>query len=264
MIRDLKIFSCVWIVGALLAAPFLVSSSWGAPRGAPTVGAAAEKFPRPTGHVNDFANVLTYEAKSALEDMAVVLQERTQIELAVVTMNLGEGSIEDTATRLYAAWGIGKRGKDNGILILMAPDIHGVRIETGYGIEGVMPDAVAGRIIRDVMIPRFRQGDLEGGLKAGSLAVIARITEGLGIEIEGMPAIDQPGAGRQPVQIPLVIRLLLLLLFIYLFIKHPRLLLFILLMSSGRGGGMRRGGFGGGFGGFGGGLSGGGGSSGRW
>ena len=234
------------------------------------VPAAAAEFPRPTGHVNDFAAALFVEARSQLENLAVSLEERTGVQLAIVTMNLANESIEDTAPRLFKAWGIGKQGKDNGILILLAPDIRGVRIETGYGIEAILPDAAAGRIIRDVMIPRFRAGDLGGGLEAGSLEVIARVAKGLGVELEGVPPAsvdEEPIQTRTGGPAALVIRFLFLLFIIYLFIKHPRLLFLMMIMSGGGGGGGRRGGFGGGgggFGGFGGGLSGGGGAGGSW
>jgi uncharacterized protein len=223
-------------------------------------------FPKPTGYVNDYAGVIQAGTRTKLEGVLQGVEKKTGVEIAVVTIpSLEERPIEDYAVDLYQQWGIGKKGKDEGALILVAPHEKRVRIEVGYGLEGALNDAQAGRIIRDLMIPYFKEGDFTRGIVIGAQAVIAIALKEKGIEgsdLEGAAAAPSP-ARKKGGPLSVIFKILLFLVMVYLFIRHPWLFLFF-LASAGRGGGMRGGGFSGGFGGFGGGLSGGGGASGRW
>lgn len=228
--------------------------------------AIAAVLPSPVGYVNDFAGVLDSSTSISLEKLLASFDAQTGDEVTVVTVkSLDERPIEDYAVDLYKTWGIGKKGKDNGVLILVAPNDRQVRIEVGYGLEGVINDAMAGRIIREKIIPAFKEGSFDVGILAGTQTVVAILAKVAGIQLN----IETDTAPDPSLLVPhkrgIVHRIGSVLIFIflaYLFIRHPWLFLFFL--SGMGGGGGRSGGFGGGFGGFGGGLSGGGGASGRW
>lgn len=127
----------------------------------------AREFPEPTGFVNDYANIYSTEFKASLESQLVQLEKDTGAELAVVTINSLEGDyIENTAVDLFEQWGIGKADKDNGLLLLIAFEDREIRIEVGYGLESVITDAIAGRIIRNQLTPNFKKEDYETGTQA--------------------------------------------------------------------------------------------------
>src|SRR5690606_28897850 len=99
-------------------------------------------------------------------------------QIAVLTIpTLGDDSVEDYAVRVFEDWKLGRLGKDNGVLVLVAPQDRRMRIEVGYGLEGTLTDAAAGRVIRDLMTPRFREGNYDVGIEAGITGVI-QILEG--------------------------------------------------------------------------------------
>ena len=88
------------------------------------------------------------------------VEQQTTAEIAVVTVPSLDGmTVEEYASRLFKAWGIGKKGRDNGVLVLVAPTEHKMRIEVGYGLEAVLPDGLAGQIVRTECLPRFKEGD---------------------------------------------------------------------------------------------------------
>lgn len=150
------------VVRAILI--FLVLVSFVLPR---TFALFASEFPQPTGFVNDFAAMLSSSFRQSLEQDLVNFEKETTTEIVVVTINsLEGGSIEDYAVRLFEDWKIGKKEKDNGILILIAKEEREIRIEVGYGLEPIITDGRAGRIIREQMRPAFRKGDYNGGVKA--------------------------------------------------------------------------------------------------
>jgi uncharacterized protein len=135
-------------------------------------------FPRPSGYVNDFASVLTEDDRAYLENFLRTLERDTTAEVAVATVTTLDGlTIEEYASRLFAEWGIGKRTRDNGILLLVAPAERRVRIEVGYGLEGALPDGLAGEIIRADIVPEFQQGNLRRGIGRG-LDRISRVVRG--------------------------------------------------------------------------------------
>ncbi len=130
------------------------------------------EYPTPTGHVTDNANLLSSEERSDLETLLVSLKEQTGNEIAILTIaSLGGEPIEDYAVEVFERWGVGKKGNDNGLLIVVARDDRAVRIEVGYGLEGVINDAKAGRIIRENLAPAFQKGAYAEGL-TNAVAVI--------------------------------------------------------------------------------------------
>jgi len=230
----------------------------------PALCAAA--FPKPTGFVNDFANVMQPAAADRLEALLRALEQKTGVEVAVVTVSsLDERPIEEYAVELYKEWGIGKKGIDEGALLLVAPNEKRVRIEVGYGLEGALNDAEAGRIIRSGMVPFFKKNDFTRGIIAGAQSIV-----GVALHEKGFKPTDLNSAGYQPQKyekkkggpLSTLFKVIMVIAMIILFIKHPWLAL--MLFAGGGRGGRGGGGFSGGFGGFGGGMSGGGGASGSW
>lgn len=130
-------------------------------------------FPALSGRVVDAAQVLTVDARAALEAKLAAQEARSTDQFVVATVPSLEGtSVEDYANRLFRFWKIGQADKNNGVLLLVAPNERRVRIETGYGLEGVLPDAVASTIIQTAILPEFRQGNFAGGIEKGADAVI--------------------------------------------------------------------------------------------
>lgn len=126
----------------------------------------AANFPQPTGFVNDFAEMLSPPFREALEQELQEFEKETTAEIAVVTIDsLESDSIEEVAVRLFEQWKIGKKGEDNGLLVLIAKEDRKMRIEVGYGLEPVITDGRAGRIIREQMRPAFRGEDYDQGVK---------------------------------------------------------------------------------------------------
>ena len=133
-------------------------------------------FPRPQGFVTDAASVLTDAVKAEAESLIREAERKTTAEIAVATVPSLDGlSVEEYATRLFAEWGVGKKAVDNGVLILVAPVERAMRIEVGYGLEPILPDALAGDIIRNDALPAFRNGDYPGGVLASVRRVAALV-----------------------------------------------------------------------------------------
>lgn len=136
-------------------------------------------FPEPDGYVTDQADILSASAETYLEDSLSLFEETNGTEIAVVTVTaLDEKSIEEYAAALFGAWGIGKKGKDNGALLLIAPTEREMRIETGYGLEGTLTDLEAGKIIRYVLAPQFRENNYDGGVRSAVEQMMAAIGKG--------------------------------------------------------------------------------------
>jgi len=141
--------------------------------------AAKKVFPPPVGYVNDFAGVMDASSKERLSSLLTRIEKSGAAEIAVVTIlsmeKLGFADIEEVAVRLFEEWGIGKKGKDNGILIIASIKERKVRIEVGYGLEGQIPDGAAGEIIRKGIIPYFKKQGFGDGLYNGVLLIAERI-----------------------------------------------------------------------------------------
>ena len=136
--------------------------------------ASALEIPYLSGRVNDYAGILSDQARENLSEQLREHEERTTNQIVVLTLPSLQGeNIEDYANQVFNAWGLGQAGQDNGILMLVVPDERQMRIEVGYGLEGVVPDITAGRVIREVMAPRFRDGDFDAGITEGAQALLS-------------------------------------------------------------------------------------------
>lgn len=132
----------------------------------------------PTGFVNDYAGLFSSEQKTALENKIVAFEKDTGNEIAVATIKTLNGDIiENFANELFQEWGIGKKGKDNGVLILVALDDRKMRIEVGYGLEGSLTDAQSYKIIDKIMKPAFREEKYYEGVNQAVDEIIA-LTKG--------------------------------------------------------------------------------------
>ncbi|HEX6120794.1 MAG TPA: TPM domain-containing protein [Dongiaceae bacterium] len=141
--------------------------------------AGADTLPVPalTGRVVDQANILSGSEETRLDARLGDFENKSSIQLVVVTLPSLQGRpIEDWGLALGRTWGIGQKGKDNGALLVVAPNDRELRIEVGYGLEGTLPDAIADSIIRNVIIPRFKAGDMAGGISDGVDAIIKVLT----------------------------------------------------------------------------------------
>ena len=137
-----------------------------------TVASAQGTLPKPSGRITDLANVIDAATESELDRRLDQLEQKTSHEVAVVTVTSLDGApVEDYAVRLFKEWGIGQAKQDNGVLVLVAPNEREMRIEVGYGLEGILPDGLAGEIIRDTFIPAFRNDDYNRGIRDGVLRV---------------------------------------------------------------------------------------------
>lgn len=133
----------------------------------------AQSFPALTGRVVDQANLLSPAQEISLDTKLQALEKRSQRQLVVVTIADLQGyDIADYGFRLGDKWGIGDKERDDGALLIVAPKERKVRVEVGYGLEGVLTDALSGRIIRNAIVPRFKQGDFPGGIVAGTDEII--------------------------------------------------------------------------------------------
>lgn len=189
----------VLLVAALALAGGLAGASAGA---GPASALAAGEFPAPVGFVNDFAGVLSPSEREALEGICRAVEGETGAELAVVTVRTtGRQSIQMYAVELVEAWGIGKRGRDNGVLVLVAVDDRQAWVEVGYGLEGVLPDGKVGAILDRYLLPAFREGRYGEGLRACVEALAAEIRAAGGEG--GPPAGGGESGGAAGVAVPL-------------------------------------------------------------
>ncbi|MEO8157158.1 MAG: TPM domain-containing protein [Betaproteobacteria bacterium] len=137
-------------------------------------------IPYLSGRVVDQAEILTEPARERLDRMLQSHELATGNQVAVLTIDgIGSQSIEEFAAKVFETWKLGTHGKDNGVLIVVAPQEHRLRIEVGYGLEGTLTDVVADRIIRNLMTPRLREGNYDVGVEAGVTAVIQVLEGGL-------------------------------------------------------------------------------------
>jgi uncharacterized protein len=247
-----------------------------------TIAGAQDLPPQLTAPVNDFANVIDPSSEAAMDTLIRSLQQASGDVVVVATVDTIEpyADIREYAVKMFEnhGRGIGQRGKDNGVLILLALKERSVRIEVGYELEQFITDGFAGETSRQYMAPEFRRGRYGPGLLAGTSRVLARIAEGRNVTLQGLPPArrtvgPQAGSGGA------------LIIALFIFIVVLQLIARTLGIGGRRrfrrrgwggyggwssgvgpfgGGGFGGGGFGGGFGGFGGGRSGGGGGGASW
>lgn len=261
-LRLLKVLMVATIIGAAAAASYAEK---------------VEDLPQPTDYVSDFAHVLSPDAVARIDRICTQLDNQAHAQIAVVTVrNLDGDDAADFATRLFEKYKIGAKGTDRGVLILLAVDDHKYFINTGYGVEGILPDGKTGDIGR-TMVSYLRAGDYDGAVLTSVTGVAQVIAD------DAKVTLDQNDLAQAPAPVEHdsinVVKLIFFIIFFILFVAF-RLLRFFggwftggwwgsgPWMGGGYGGGMGggRGGFGGGggFGGFGGGGTGGGGAGGSW
>jgi len=159
-----------------------------------TMALSAQSLPKPAGRIADLANVIDAATEADLDRRLDELEQKTSSEIAVVTVSSLDGTpVEDYAVRLFKEWGIGQAKSDNGVLVLVAPNEREMRIEVGYGLEGVLPDGLAGEIIRDQFIPRFRDNDYNGGIRDGVSRVIDVVEKQQVLTAEELAKFNQSG-----------------------------------------------------------------------
>jgi uncharacterized protein len=256
-----------------------------------TVVAVAASFPALTGRVMDGAKIISPATKQQLTTQLAAHEQQTTNQMVIVTLPSLQGQpIEEYGVALGRHWAIGQKGKNNGLLFIIAPNDRQVRIEVGYGLEGVMTDAESSTIIQQIVLPEFKSGNYEAGIVKGTTSILGLLSHDAAITEEVHGLMQQNAGNDEPGN-------WVFLLIILIFFFHLRPLLAVpaqLLSWFGRprfkqwmiataaipvlwwllpkmrfgGGGFGGGGFGGGSSGSsfrgGGGSFGGGGSSGRW
>jgi uncharacterized protein len=139
-----------------------------------SVVAFAYDFPPLTGWIVDQANVISAQSRDAIETKLKDLEDKSGIQLVVATVkSLQGGDIETYANQLFRSWKLGEAKKNNGVLLLVAPAEHKVRIEVGYGLEGTLTDALSSVIISSAIVPRFKANDYSGGIERGVDGIIS-------------------------------------------------------------------------------------------
>jgi len=241
------------------------------------------RYPRPEGYVSDFAHVVDAASKSQLEAYCTSVQQATGAEIALVTIpSLENEPIEDVANTIFRAWGVGQKGKNEGIMLLLAIGDRRSRLEVGYGLEPILPDGLAGDILRE-MRPAMRQNDVGDALMAAAQTIGNTIAQAKNVPLQArLPQRRTQPSASDRIPWPMIVGGIFFLL---LLVRSrgpggfgggggglgvlPWLILGNLMGGRSSSGSRGSGGFGGfdsgdGFGGFGGGDSGGGGASSGW
>lgn len=235
---------------------------------------------RPRGYLTDAANKLPPAAAQQIEAYLARVDAELQVQVSVaVVPTTAPLAIEDYAVQLFELWGIGGEKKDEGLLLLVAVQDRAVKFETGYGLEGTLPDGRLGGIIREQILPRFREGDFGSGILAGVVAAANAVAAERGVPAPRLDGATIPRRASRPQGLRAngLLGLVLLVFFVSL-VSSSRSRRGRRRGGPGAGGwggpwyggggfgsgGFGGGGFGGGFGGFGGGASGGGGATGNW
>lgn len=261
----------------LIAALLIISS-------ATTPGLAAADLSKPSHYVEDYANVVNASQESSLNGILQELEQKSGVQYIILTVETTGGmSIEQFSIELAEKWKLGQKGKDNGMLFVLAKNDRKWRFEVGYGLEGFITDQYCGRVGREVLVPYLKQGNYSEGIYQANLKIVQKIAADAGVALTGMPSVAPLGAQRNNIRKGLPCcscSLLPMLIFLFLIFGGGRgrgmglwfFLPFMLGGFGGHGGYGRSGSFGGGsfggsFGGFGGGMGGGfggGGASGGW
>jgi len=227
--------------------------------------------PRPTSYVVDLAGIIDPVAEEGLNSYLRELDKKTGAQVVILTIKSLDGeSIEGFSIDMAEKWGLGQKGKDNGVLFTVSTGDRRYRIEVGYGLEGLLPDSFAGSIGRRYLVPYFKKRQFSKGITYAALAIIGRISDEAKVNITGMQRVRSRGTQtlKKPSLGSLILTILVIIIMGYFFVRNPRafmMFIFFMMMSRGGRGGWRGGGGfgGGGFGGGGGGF-GGGGASGGW
>ena len=263
MTRSARLFGALLVALAVFGA---VTASSAASRPAP---------PTPTRWVTDLSGFLSPQTKDTLDGELQAYEKRTGHQVLVyIGTTTGDDALEDYTINAFTAWKVGRKGLDDGLVLFVFPQDRKLRIEVGYGLESVVTDADASRIIRDVITPSIKAGDNDAAITNGVANILAVIDGSPAPEMNGAP-VEQSSANESGPSdtassiAEIYIGIVLLIIFIIICIRSPGFALWLLfsLLSGGRGGGggySGGGGFGGGGFSGGGGGGGGGGASGSW
>lgn len=208
----------------------------------------AQDIPQATGWINDFAGVLSPEYKEKIGSLIQELEEKTSAEIAIATVSsIAPYDEKEYARMLFDKWKPGKKGKDNGVLVLLAVKERRWRIETGYGVEGILPDGLCGQIGRDYMVPYFKNGNYSEGLYYGVAAIARIIAKEEKANISGLKDIRLGKKSRKPdpflyvflpvfffiwnLPWPFLIGALVTLFFIFVFFSVSPLLSLLILIA---------------------------------
>jgi len=233
----------------------------------------------PRQYVEDYANVISPADEQSLNGILQELEQKTGAQYIVLTVETAGGTpIEEFSIKLAEKWKLGQKGKDNGLLFVIAVKDREYRFEVGYGLEGFITDQYCGRIGREVLAPYLKKGDYSQGVFQANAQVAQKIAAESGVTLSGMPKLPPAPQRRTSSGVPCCALLVLLLILLMLgggsgwwFFLPFMLGGFGSPRGYGRSGSFGGGSFGGGFGGFGGGFGGGGGggfggggASGKW
>jgi uncharacterized protein len=277
MKRRARVSTVPCFLACFLAAWILLGAWW--------VAAEPIASLQPSNYVNDFAGVLDAATQASLNDLCQQVDQKAHAQIAVVTVKSLDGQDEVSyAVALYQEWGIGQKGKDRGVLILLATNDHKYWTSVGYGLEGILPDGKVGGFGREA-VPLLKNGDYAGAVTLMTTRVASVIAQDAGVTLSNQPKVAAPRQRPEPSGGISPIVVILIIVFIVLPILRAIFrgggpgrgggsgfwsgllwgMLFSNLGGGGRGsGGGGFGGGGGGFGGFGGGSTGGGGAGGSW
>lgn len=247
-----------------------------------STGYGQADLPMPRNYVEDYAKVINASDERSLNGVLQELEQKTGAQYIILTvLSTGGLPIEQFSIELAEKWKLGQKGKDNGMLFVLAKNDRRWRFEVGYGLEGFITDQYCGRVGREVLVPYLKKGDFSRGIYQANLQIIQRIATEAGVSLTGMPRVApapvRDARGRRT-GLPCCSTLFFLFFMLLIFGGLSRgmgwwfLLPFMLGGFGGHGGYGRSGSFGGGsfgggFGGFGGGMGGGfggGGASGGW
>jgi uncharacterized protein len=149
----------------------------------PTIAAQAE-FPALTGRVVDAANIISDDVEARLTEKSARLEKEKGPQFAIATVtSLGGRSMDEYGTGLANHWRLGSKEKNDGVLLTVAPKERKVRIDVGFGLENALTDQAATQIIEKTIVPRFKAGDMPGGIEAGADAIIAQLTKPAGATV---------------------------------------------------------------------------------
>lgn len=183
------------------------------------IAAQALTFPQLTGRVVDEAGIIDATTRQSISDKLAAVEAKSGDQIVVVTLkSLQNTSIEDYGYQLGRQWGIGQKGKNNGALLIVAPNERKVRIEVGYGLEGALTDAVTRLIIQNAIFPRFRTGDFQGGITRGVDDII-QVVSGDAEEFKRRAA-QRPDAVPQGIDAATVIMVIFILVVFFLMMRN--------------------------------------------
>lgn len=242
-----------------------------------SVSALAQEIPSFQGYVSDYAQILSPQMREKLTALLHELEQKTTAQIAVLTVKTTKPYDDfQYALKVFDSWKIGQKGKDNGVLFFVASEDRRVRILTGYGLEGILPDGKVGALLDEFVLPEFREGRFDEGIYKGVWAVALVIAKDAGIELTGEAPIDPDRLPDGASPISLIIALIVIFFVVSLIMRSAQrahrtssIPWWVWMAGAGstrtRGYGSFGGGFSrGGFGGFGGGRTGGGGAGRGW